>query len=63
MYVNTKMISAETVPGITGRGMNRTMEEGSSSMIYLINCKKLCKCYNVLTPSPSIKKGKKTAKA
>jgi hypothetical protein len=33
------------------RGWRRMMEEMNSSMIYLIHCKNLCKCHNVLLPS------------
>jgi hypothetical protein len=51
MYVNAK-----TVPGIRGGGNEESSGEGNSSMIYLIYCKKLCKCYNVPTPSKTIKK-------
>jgi hypothetical protein len=45
MYVNAKMITVETVPGI--RGWGRAVEGWNSSMIYFIHCKNLCKCYNV----------------
>jgi hypothetical protein len=55
MYVNAKMIAAESVP--------RMGEGRDSSMTYLIHCKNLCKCYNVSTPSKTIKKRtKKTNK-
>jgi hypothetical protein len=37
------------------RGWRRTVEEVNSSMIYLIHCKNLCKCYNVPPPSTTIK--------
>jgi hypothetical protein len=54
MYVNAKMISFDTVPAMGGgvKGEN-------SNMIYLIHCKILCQCYNVSTPSTTIKKEKK----
>jgi hypothetical protein len=51
IYVNAKMIPVETVLGMGG--------EGNSSMIYLIHCKNLCKCYNVPTPNTTIKKEQK----
>jgi hypothetical protein len=38
-----------------GRGMGESNGVGNSSMIYLIYCKNLCKCYNVPPPS-TIKK-------
>jgi hypothetical protein len=41
MYVNAKMIPAETTPGIGGGG-DKGNGEG-----YLIHCKGLCKCHNV----------------
>jgi hypothetical protein len=51
MHVNAKMRPVETVPGIRGGGMGeRSGGGGNSSMIYLIHCKNLCKCYDVLTP-------------
>jgi hypothetical protein len=34
------------------------MEGVNSSMIYLIYCKNICKCYNVSPPSITIKKTK-----
>jgi hypothetical protein len=55
MYVNAKMIPVETVPGIRERGMGeRSREWGDSSIIYLIHCKSLCKCYSVSPPSTTI---------
>jgi hypothetical protein len=56
MYVNAKMIPAETVPGIRGGWMGERSRTGDSSMIYLIHYKNLCKCYNVPIPSTAIKK-------
>jgi hypothetical protein len=50
MYVNAKMIPVENVPGIVGEGMKESGGGVNSSVIYLIHCKKLCKCCNV--PSP-----------
>jgi hypothetical protein len=35
------------------------VEGVNSSMIYLIHCKNLCKCYNVPPPRTTIKKKKK----
>jgi hypothetical protein len=46
MYVNSKMIPVETVPGI-----GEQWKGDNSSMIYLIHCGNLCKCYNVPTPA------------
>jgi hypothetical protein len=56
MYVNTKMILVETVPGIRRGEWKRAVEGVNLSMIYLIHCKKLCKCYNVPPPSTTVKK-------
>jgi hypothetical protein len=39
------MIPVEPVPGIGGKGgMKESGGRVNSSMIYLIHCKKLCKC-------------------
>jgi hypothetical protein len=38
------------------------VEEVNSSMIYLIHCKNLCKCYSVPPPSTTIKEKKKWPK-
>jgi hypothetical protein len=54
MYVNAKMIPIETVPESRDRGWKRAVEEVNSNLIYLINCKNLCKCYNVLPPNTTI---------
>jgi hypothetical protein len=61
MYINAKMILVETVPGIRCGEMKergREVEGVNSSMIYLMHCKNLCKCYNVPPPSTTIKKKK-----
>jgi hypothetical protein len=50
------VIPVETVPGIKGGGGERAVEVGNSSMIYLIHCKNLCKCYNLPPPSTTIVK-------
>jgi hypothetical protein len=51
------MIPAETVPGIReGRDERQQWRGVNSSMIYLIHCKNLCKCYSVPPPSTTIKK-------
>jgi hypothetical protein len=42
MYVNTKMIPVETIPGI-----KESSGEMNSSMMYLIHCKTFCKCHNI----------------
>jgi hypothetical protein len=47
MHVNPKMIPVETVPRIGGGGMEESSRGVNSSIIYLIHCKNLCKCYNV----------------
>jgi hypothetical protein len=39
-----------------GRGMKKSSGVGNSSMTYLTHCKNLCKCYNVPSPSTTIKK-------
>jgi hypothetical protein len=36
MYVNTKMMPTETIPGMGGRGNQGMMEGVNSNMIYLI---------------------------
>jgi hypothetical protein len=56
VYVNAKMIPVETVPGIRGGGMGERSRGGNSSMIYLIYCKHLCKCYGILTQHNNNKK-------
>jgi hypothetical protein len=56
MYVSGKMIPVESVPGIGEERWKRAVEGVNSSMIYLIHCKNLCKCYNVPPPSRTIKK-------
>jgi hypothetical protein len=48
------MIPVETVPGIGG-GMKESSGGVNSNMIYLIHCKNLCKCHNVLPSSTTIK--------
>jgi hypothetical protein len=53
LYVDAKRIPVETIPGIWGG-----VEGVNSSMIYLIQCKNLCKCHNVPPPSTTIKKKK-----
>jgi hypothetical protein len=53
------MIPVETVPGIRGGGMQERSGGGNLSLMYLILCKNLCKCYNVPPPSTIIKKIKK----
>jgi hypothetical protein len=55
MYVNRKIISVETVPGM-GRGMKEMVEWVNSNMIYLIYCKNFCKCHNVSPTSTTTKK-------
>jgi hypothetical protein len=45
MYVNGKMRSVETIPGMGGGG--RMTERVNSTIMYLIYLKNFCKCYNV----------------
>jgi hypothetical protein len=40
--------SVETIPGMEEGEKRRMIEGVSSSIIYLIRCKNICKCYNVL---------------
>jgi hypothetical protein len=49
-----KMIPVETIPGM--RRIRENVEGVSSSVIYLIYCKNMCKCCNVLPSSTMIKK-------
>jgi hypothetical protein len=44
-----------TAPGIRREGVGERSGGGNSSIIYLIHCKSLCKCYNVPTPSTTVK--------
>jgi hypothetical protein len=44
----------ETVPRTMGVGMKESSGGVNPSMIYLIYCKNLCKCYNVPLPSKII---------
>jgi hypothetical protein len=55
MQVNAKMIPVETIQGIEGGEQRRTVEGINSSVIYLVCCKKLCKCHNVPSPTTTIK--------
>jgi hypothetical protein len=56
MCVNEKMILVETVQESWEGVWGREVEGVNSCMMYLIHCKNLCKCYNVSTPSMTIKK-------
>jgi hypothetical protein len=47
MCVNAKMIPVETSRNQGKGGDERAVEGVNSSVIYLIHCKNLCKCYNV----------------
>jgi hypothetical protein len=53
MYENTKMIAAETVLEWGKRGLRKAVEMVN---LYLTYFKNLCKCYNVPTPSTTIRK-------
>jgi hypothetical protein len=58
MYVNGKMISVITIPGM-GVKRGEMKENGggvNSSMIHLIYCKNFCKCHNVPPLSTTVKK-------
>jgi hypothetical protein len=57
MYVNGRMISVETIPGM-GEKMEENGGGGEFNIIYLIYCKNFCKCHNVPPPSTIIKKFK-----
>jgi predicted metallopeptidase len=46
MYVNGKMISVETIPGMGRRGIKENGGEVNPRMIYLLY-KNFCKCHNV----------------
>jgi hypothetical protein len=52
MYVNKNIIPVEIIPEMARRGMKGV----NSDMIYLIHCKKFCKCQNVPLPRTTIKK-------
>jgi hypothetical protein len=56
MYINAKIISVETIPGIRGVGMEKSSGGGEFKydMIYLIHCKNFCKCYNAPSPRTTI---------
>jgi hypothetical protein len=55
MSIYSKVI--EAISQMEGGGEKRGWWRGAnSSMIYLIHCKNLCKCRNVLPPSTTIKK-------
>jgi hypothetical protein len=56
-YANAKMIPLETIPGVRVMMIGES-KAGDSSMIYLIHCKNLCKCYHIPTHS-TIKNEKK----
>jgi hypothetical protein len=58
MFVNSKMIPVETIPGMRGRGYGRMMERVNSCMTYFTHCKNFCKCHNV-PPLSTMKKKKK----
>jgi hypothetical protein len=57
LYVNEKMIPAETTPGIWGEREMKEKGRGGE-FIYVIHCKNLCKCHNIPPPITMIK-GKK----
>jgi hypothetical protein len=51
MYINGKMRTVETVPGMGGEGIKEM-----ASIIYLIYCKNFHKCHSVSPSSTTIKK-------
>jgi hypothetical protein len=51
MYVNAKMMPVETVPGIRREDEGERLKGVNSSVIYLINCKNLCKYHSVPHPA------------
>jgi hypothetical protein len=51
MYINAKMRSVETIPGIRGGGYKGEQGGVNSSVIYLIHCQNLCKCH--MYPHPA----------
>jgi hypothetical protein len=53
MYINGKMRSVETMPGMEGGGIKENDGWVNSSMIYLVYCKNFYKCHNV-PPSSTI---------
>jgi hypothetical protein len=52
------MRSDETVSGMERGKAKRKVEEGKSSMVYLIYCENFCKCHNVPPPSKTIRQTK-----
>jgi hypothetical protein len=59
MCINAKMISVETIPKMRELGIKNSGEV-NSNMIYLMDCKKFCKCQNILPPITSIIKKNKS---
>jgi hypothetical protein len=55
MNVNGKMRPVETILGIRGEGIKENGGGVNLGMIYLVYCKKLCKCHSVSLPSTTIK--------
>jgi hypothetical protein len=53
MYVNGKITSVETIPGM--EGWRRMVEGVNSSTIYLMHYKNFYKCHNVHPPGKTIK--------
>jgi hypothetical protein len=58
MYINGKMIPAETVPGMEEEAIKENSGMGEFKYEILIYCKKFCKCHNVPPPN-TIKKRRK----
>jgi hypothetical protein len=59
--LHAKRILVKTTPGIGGGGIKRPVEKVYSFIIYLIHCKKLCKCHNVPLPNTTVKEKRKSA--
>jgi hypothetical protein len=55
MYVNAKMNLFKHFRN-QAKGMGESSGGGEFSMIYLIHCRNLCKCYSVFPPSTRKKK-------
>jgi hypothetical protein len=54
MYVNGKMIPVKTIPG-KGEGRDKGEWWRVYVQVYLIYCRNICKCHNVLPISITIK--------
>jgi hypothetical protein len=48
MHVNAKIILIETILGMGGGEIKDSSGGGEFNMMYLMHCKSVCKCHNVL---------------